>query len=138
MKKKLRLNQNGYDISVKDFTDWIEALEEIEIARLKIRAVEMVSPVLPLSILETQSFPSWFTRKMDLIIFSLLIKYPNGMTKEELTMLTGMKETSLLTLLTSKEKNLAEHLAKNDNNEYSLLRTSLHWAVNELVLQKDK
>ncbi len=138
IKKKLSIKESDYYLSVEGFSDWIEAIEEIEIARVKTRVAKLILPESSKSILETKSFPSWLTRAADLIIFALLLKYPKGITKDELAIITGMKETSLVTLLTSKEKKLAEYLTKNDNSEYSLLTTSLHWVINQLETQKEK
>ncbi|MBD3157492.1 MAG: hypothetical protein GF309_01770 [Candidatus Lokiarchaeota archaeon] len=138
MQRRISVKESNIEISVQGFSDWIEALEEVRIGRIKTRLSRIMDSTRLYSMLNELTFPSWLSRAVDLITFAMLVEFPNGLTKKEAASITGMKEDSVATYLTSKEIGLAEHLTKNDEGKYLLRASSLDWAINQLEKLKEK
>lgn len=138
MQRRISVKEGDIEISVQGFSDWIQALEEVRIGRIKTKISRIMDSTRLYSMLKELAFPSWLSRAVDLITFAMLVEFPNGLTKKELASITGMKKDSVATYLTSKEIGLAEYLTKNDEDKYLLRASSLDWAINQLENQKEK
>ena len=136
LRKELSMKVGEYRLRVENFNDWLEAIEEIEIGRRRI----LLSSVLELReidrMLEGLSFPSWLDRAADKIVCLLILKHPEGLTKEELSSIIDIKMTLLTTVLTSGDEELVRHLVRDDDI-YKLHPESLAWGIEMLRRQKE-
>ena len=128
MRKSISVSVGEYNLHVDDFDDWLEALDEIELGRIKIEVARTVGLDFHSGIGGRKAVPSERITAKERLICILLLHHPKGISKESLQAATGMKPTSLATYLSSKQKGLAEGIKDTDDG-YVIEKDRLNWAL---------
>ncbi len=115
MKKNLSAKVDDYTLEVEDFEDWMEALADIELGRVKLELTKAAGLSWPFEVSSGLKFSSPTVTAKEQIVCALLLKYPKGLSKIDLQSATGMKSDSLATYLTSKQEKIAEGFEKQDD-----------------------
>ncbi len=133
MKRTLSAKVEGYILEVEEFEEWMEALADIELGRIKLELAKAAGLDWPFEVTTGMTFSSSSVTSKEQIICALLMKYPKGLSKTDLQKATGMKPDSLVTYLTSKQKQIAEGIEKQDD-EY-MIKTS--WLSSAMVIARE-
>ena len=133
MKRTLSAKVEGYILAVDDFEDWLDALADIELGRIKLEIAKAAGLDWPFEITTGLTFSSSSVTSKEQIICALLMKYPKGLSKSDLQNATRMKPDSLTTYLTSKQEKIADGIEKQDD-EY-LIKTS--WLNSAMVIARE-
>lgn len=128
LRKSIPVSVGEYDLHVDDFDDWLEALNEIELGRIRIEIARTTGLGLHSGIARRGAIPCISLTAKERLICALLLQHPKGVSKESLQAATGMKPTSLATYLSSKQEGLAEGI-RNTDNGYVIEESWLDWAL---------
>ena len=128
MKKMLSVEVEGYTLKVDEIDDWLDALAEIELGRIKIQIAKAASLDWPFDVTSGMTFSCSSVTLKEQIVCALILKYPKGLSKTDLQRATGMNPDSLATYLTSKQERIADWVGK-ENDEYGIKADRLSFAV---------
>ncbi|TET09518.1 MAG: hypothetical protein E3J86_07875 [Candidatus Thorarchaeota archaeon] len=115
MTRNLSVKIDDYTLEVEEFEEWIDALADIELGRIKLEIAKVARLGWPFEVSAGLKFSSPSVTSKEQIICALLLKYPKGLSKIDLQSATGMNPDSLATYLTSKQKEIAEGIEKQDD-----------------------
>ncbi len=128
MKRNVSVKFGDYELKVEEFDDWSGAIAELSLGSTIMKIAFIVGHKVIYDSAAPLQFPEGVLTAKEKIVCSLLLRYPDGLSKENLQSATGMKPDSLATYLTSKQEGLAEGFEKSEN-DYSIKKETIGWAI---------
>lgn len=133
MKRTLSVKIDDYILEVEEFEEWMEALADIELGRIKLELAKVAGLNWPFEVSSGLNFSSLSVTSKEQIVCALLLKYPTGLSKTDLKSATGMKSDSLATYLTSKQEKIAEGIEKQ--GDIYLIKDT--WLSSAMMIAKE-
>lgn len=140
MKRVLTKSVEGYELQVKGFENWSDAMIEIRVGVSKITIIKKFKPNYDSgNTLIGLTFPKEVENAKERLIVTLLLCYPNGLTIDALHPVIGAKFKTVQNWLTESSKGVTDYFEKK-GEEYMIKSNSLYWALDEfdIILQNLK
>lgn len=132
MKQSISVRHGEYKIEVDEFDSWISAISELVLGSAIMRIALIVGDEVIYDPSAPLRFPDGVLTSKERIVCALLLRYPEGVSKEHLTTATGMKPDSVATYLTSKQEGLAEGFVKL-GDDYAIRKDMVGWALDMVM-----